>query len=261
MKFATVGDNCIDYYKSMNQGFPGGNPVNVAVYLRRLGEKVSYTGAVGDDTYGEFMIKSIQSKGVDTSHIKVLHGDTAMTEVELRGEERILGDYHEGVLCQFKLSSEDIDFLCSHDMVISGIWGMVEKDLWKIKQRHVPVAFDFATKVGDEKVLEIIADVDYAFFAYDNGDDDFIRSYMKDMKKLGPKLIIVTLGENGSLCYNGSTFIKYGIVPCTVKDTMGAGDSYIAGFLQGISKGWTIEKSMENGARNASITLQYHGAW
>lgn len=260
MKFATVGDNCIDFYKSMNRGFPGGNPVNVSVYLKRLGEKSSYTGAVGNDSYGEFMINSIKEKGVDTSHIKILHGKTAMTEVELKGEERILGEYHGGVLSHFKLSNEDIDFLCSHDIVISGIWGMIENDLWKIKKRNVPIAFDFATKVYDNKVLEIISNVDYAFFAYDN-DDKFIREYMISMHNLGPKLIIVTLGENGSLCYDGSNFIKYGIIPCHVIDTMGAGDSYIAGFLQGIMKGQDIYNCMENGARNASITLKYHGAW
>lgn len=260
MKFATVGDNCIDFYKSMNRGFPGGNPVNVSVYLKRLGENSSYTGAVGNDSYGEFMISSIKGKGVDTSHIKILQGNTAITEVNLKGEERILGDYHEGVLSQFKLSNEDIHFLCSHDIVISGIWGMIENDLWKIKKRNIPIAFDFANKISHNKVLEIISNVDYAFFSYYN-DDKFIREYMISMANLGPKLIIVTLGENGSLCYDGSNFTKFGIMPCHVIDTMGAGDSYIAGFLQGIMKGLDIYHCMENGAQNASVTLKYHGAW
>ena len=40
-----------------------------------------------------------------------------------------------------------------------------------------------------------------------------------------------------------------------------AGDSYISGFLFGIVNGYSIEKSMETGARNASETLTYFGAW
>lgn len=34
---AAVGDNCMDCYDDLGQSFPGGNPVNVAVYIRRLG--------------------------------------------------------------------------------------------------------------------------------------------------------------------------------------------------------------------------------
>ena len=60
--------------------------------------------------------------------------------------------------------------------------------------------------------------------------------------------------------YNGLEFIKFGIVPCNVVDTMGAGDSYIAGFLKDY---WTEEiiECMKLGAYNASITLGYreHG--
>ena len=37
LKIACVGDNCVDYYDDTLESFPGGNPVNVAVYVRRLG--------------------------------------------------------------------------------------------------------------------------------------------------------------------------------------------------------------------------------
>ena len=36
MKIACVGDNCIDFYDETGMACPGGNPVNVAVYARRL---------------------------------------------------------------------------------------------------------------------------------------------------------------------------------------------------------------------------------
>ena len=44
-------------------------------------------------------------------------------------------------------------------------------------------------------------------------------------------------------------------------DSMGAGDSYIAGFLTGIVDGLSIEGAMEKGAANATETLKYFGAW
>ena len=77
IRVAAIGDNCIDYYDSLNESYPGGNPVNVAVYIKRLGGESSYTGAVGTDSFGKIMISAIQNKGVDTSHIQVLDGKTA----------------------------------------------------------------------------------------------------------------------------------------------------------------------------------------
>ena len=49
IKIACVGDNCVDFYDNTNEAFPGGNPVNVAVYVRRLGGESAYLGAVGTD--------------------------------------------------------------------------------------------------------------------------------------------------------------------------------------------------------------------
>lgn len=261
MKIAAVGDNCMDVYENLNQAFPGGNPVNVAVYSVRLGGKASYTGVVGNDKYGKIMIEALKGKNVDISHLKVLSGKTAITQVELVNGERVFGDYNEGVLAQFKLSDEDIQFLCNQDMVVTGLWGMIENDLYKIKAKGTPIAFDFATKLEDPVIEKAIYNVDYAFFAYDEGDNEFIREYMKKIHAKGPKLVTVTLGERGSICYDGKEFLTFGIVPCEVQDTMGAGDSYIAGFLRGILLKKELKECMKLGAENATVTLKYRGAW
>ncbi|MBZ4668468.1 MAG: fructoselysine 6-kinase [Defluviitaleaceae bacterium] len=261
MRLAAVGDNCMDVYDAIGEAYPGGNPVNVAVYFVRLGGMASYTGAVGTDKYGKLMVESIASKGVDTTHVHFLEGNTAITHVELVNGERVFGDYDEGVLADFKLSEDDISFLCSHDLVVSGLWGNVENDLWKIRERGVKVAFDAATRPDDPAAVTAIPNVNYLFFASDEGDTLELRNKMKDIFDKGPELVIATLGEQGSIVYNGLEFIKFGIVPCNVVDTMGAGDSYIAGFLKGLLDGKEIIECMKLGAYNASITLEYRGAW
>ena len=45
MKLAAVGSNCVDFYNNIENGkaYPGGSPVNVAVYTVRLGGEASYT--------------------------------------------------------------------------------------------------------------------------------------------------------------------------------------------------------------------------
>ena len=260
MKIAAVGDNCIDYYENLNKAFPGGNPVNVAVYTVRLGGEASYTGVIGNDRYGKIIKDALESKGVDVSHLKTLNGNTAITHVRLENNERVFGDYDEGVLAEFKLTDEDIDFLSSHDIVVTGLWGMIEDSLPDIRKRNVEIAFDFADKLDDPIIEKAINYVDYAFFSYTE-DNDYIRKFMKKMYRENTKYVIITLGENGSIVFDGSNYITFGITPCNVVDTMGAGDSYIAGFLRGILLKKTILECMKMGADNISITLQYNGAW
>lgn len=261
MKLAAVGDNCMDVYDSIGEAYPGGNPVNVAVYFVRLGGEASYTGAVGTDCYGKLMADAVADKGVDTSHIHFLNGSTAITHVELKDGERVFGKYEEGVLGEFKLSEGDMDFLCRHDLVVSGLWGNVENNLKDVRDRGIKVAFDAATRPDDSASVTAIPYVNYLFFASDEGETELLKEKMKEIHSRGPELVIATLGEQGSIVYNGEKLFRFGIVPCKVADTMGAGDSYIAGFLKGILEGKEILECMKMGAANSSITLEYRGAW
>lgn len=261
MKLAAVGDNCMDVYENIGKAYPGGNPVNVAVYFVRLGGQSSYTGVVGTDEYGSLMKEKIGEKGVDVSHIRFMEGKTAVTHVELVDGERVFGEYEEGVLADFKLTDEELDFLCGHDIVVTGLWGNVHEELAAIRARGVKVAFDAATRPEDEAAQIAIPSTDYLFFATDDGDTPELRKQMKEIKEKGPALVIATMGEEGSIVYDGEKYIKFGIIPCNVVDTMGAGDSYIAGFLKGILEKQPVEECMKMGASNSSVTLEYNGAW
>ena len=81
--------------------------------------------------------------------------------------------------------------------------------------------------------------MDYAFFSHD-GSDEAVRAYLQTVLAKGPSLAVATRGERGSVAFDGTRFYEYGIVPCTVVDTMGAGDSFIAGFLYGRMRGQDI---------------------
>lgn len=135
MRIVTVGDNCMDVYQSTGEAYPGGNPVNVAVYLTELGADTAYIGWVGTDRYGEIMVRAIQDKGVDTSRVSAKEGTTAVTYVEMAGSERKLGDYEEGVMSGFSLSPEDLRFTESFQLVHSAIWGHADRYYPFLKKR------------------------------------------------------------------------------------------------------------------------------
>lgn len=52
----------MDVYRSSGKACPGGNPVNVAVYLTELGAGTAYIGWVGNDRYGEIMVQAIRGR-------------------------------------------------------------------------------------------------------------------------------------------------------------------------------------------------------
>ncbi|MDD3429659.1 MAG: fructoselysine 6-kinase [Oscillospiraceae bacterium] len=264
MKLAAIGSNCIDFYNNVQDGtaYPGGGPVNMAVYTARQGGSAAYIGPVGNDVYGTIMRDAMAAKGVDVSHLHTLPGKTAVTQVQLVNGERVFGDYDEGVLAQYTLSAQDIDFICTHDVVVCDLWGKVEGYFEALHARGMKTAFDCATRPQDEACEVAIPHSDYVFFSSDDGDTPDLRRQMQQIAARGPKLVIAMLGEDGSMCFDGTKFYKFGIVPCEkVIDSMGAGDSYISGFLYGAVEGLPIEKCMEKGATVATETLKYFGAW
>lgn len=265
MRLAAIGSNCVDCYHTHNsvKGYPGGGPVNMAVYTTRLGGNASYIGPIGNDANGKILIEGLESKGVNISHLEVKEGDTAVTDVELVNGERIFGEYREGVMKDYKLSSSDIDFILSHDVVVADLWGHSERYLQSLQSKGIMTAFDCADRVDDEICKVAIPFTDYLFFSYDGEDNPLLRNKVVKIANQGPKYVIVMLGENGSICFHEGVFYKQGIYKAdNLLDTMGAGDSYIAGFLFGqVEYDGDIKKSMDLGAKTATETISYFGAW
>lgn len=61
--------------------------------------------------------------------------------------------------------------------------------------------------------------------------------------------------------WDGAEFHKYGIVEANLVNTIGAGDSFMAGFMNGILKGWSIEECQAQGARIAAEVVGVFGPW
>lgn len=261
MKLVAIGDNCVDYYPATDKSFPGGNAVNVAVYYRRMGGEAAYIGAVGNDKFGKMMLERLSDKGVDVSRVHVEDGKTAVTYIDLVNGDRVFGDYIEGVMEDFRLNESDFAYIKDFELCFGAIWGHVDADMQRVKEKGLVTAFDYSDQLNDPMIASSCPYVDYAFFSEDEKDDEWIKDYMRDIHQRGTKVVIVTRGSNGSMAYDGEQFYHQGIVSCPVVDTIGAGDSYIAGFLYGIGTGKSVPEAMAMGANNSAITIQYDGAW
>lgn len=261
VKIAAVGDNCIDIYDNSGEIYVGGNAVNVAVYVKRLGGDSAYSGVVGNDKYGTMIKQQLKKKGVDISRIKTVIGQTAVSHINLIDKERVFGAYEEGVLPQLVLNEDDLKFLAEYDIIITSVWGYTDKYFKVFDRLGVVTAMDFSTERNSEIIDKVGPYLDYAFFSFENEKEEKLKTFMTDIYERIRGIVIVTRGEKGSVAYDGKQFFYYGIEPCQVVDSLGAGDSFIAGFLLGMAGGLTISESMKKGAENSSITIGYKGAW
>ena len=260
-RIACIGDNCVDCYDETGECYPGGNPVNVSVYLQRLGIPSSYIGAVGNDENGQMIIDSLREKNVDVSHVKVLEGMTAVTHVRRVNGDRVFGEDDPGVTAQLLLTEEDAAFIGEHDLAVTGLWGYTEPFLPLLKSRGIPIAYDASNHLDLPQCGEGIKCADYLFFSDDAAGNDQLREQMQRIVAMGPKVVVAMRGSRGSLALEADRFESFGILECPVVDTMGAGDSYIAGFLAAHLDGADLKECMKKGSENAVVTIGYKGAW
>ncbi len=262
MKFVAVGDNCIDWYFLQNEAHIGGCSVNVSVYWKQLGAESAYIGIVGEDENGRLICEGLSERGVDVSHVHVVEGNTAVTKIELVDNDRTFRGYDEGVLAFPYVDEKDLEYIRSYDVMQTSVYGNCQNILEKV-ENDVIVGYDFAYKLDDPTVDLALAHTHYGFFSYEQ-DDQYIRDYLTNAYKKGGsnlKYLIATLGSEGSLAYDGKTFTRHEIQPVKPVDTMGAGDSFIAGFLMAAAQGCDIESCMEAGSEKALQTVMVKGAF
>ncbi|GIP22222.1 fructoselysine 6-kinase [Paenibacillus sp. J22TS3] len=261
MKFAAIGDNCIDVYERLNQRYPTGNVVDTGVNMQLLGIPTSIISTTGNDTNGEWMIHTLQEEGIDISHLKVGDGPTAVTFMDMDGLDRVHGDYVEGVLETMVFDEEDIRFAAEHDLVHTALWGKAEDTLPELKAKGAVISFDYADRLDHPLVEQTLPYVDYGFYSYKNKRDAYIENFLKDKTDRGMKLAVATFGEQGSLAYDGQRFYEGAVYPARVVNTVGAGDSFIAGFLFAILKGKSIPEALDKGAEIAAEVVSVFEPW
>lgn len=261
MRVAGIGDNCIDVYERIGKKYPTGNVVDTGVNLQKLGISASIISTTGNDENGAWMIKSLEAEGMDISHLKIGDGSTAITYMDMDGNDRVHGDYVEGVLENIVFDEEDIEFAVSHDLVHTALWGKAEGVLPSIAAKGTPISFDYADRLDHPLVEETLPYVTYGFYSYHKGRDGEIEEFLKDKVTRGMKVAVATFGEDGSLAWDGKLFYGCGIIKTTVANTVGAGDSFIAGFLYGVLTGLSIEECLKKGAAVAASVVGVFEPW
>lgn len=254
------GDNVVDKYEHIQTMYPGGNCVNFAVYADMFGAKRSaYIGYFGNDAEAEHVIDTLEKIGIEITKCYQLEGENGCARATLVDGDRVFLGSNEGGIrgeTPFVLDRFDLAYMKQFDLVHSGNYCFMEKELPKIKQAGIPISFDFSDDSTEEYYKQVAPNVDYAFCSFD-GTDEEVKAHLQKIVSYGPKLVCASRGAEGCILYDGKQFYVQEAEPIeSVVDTMGAGDSLITSFLIGYlerrKRGSVKEVAMKESLREAA---------
>jgi fructoselysine 6-kinase len=265
LKLAGIGDNCVDIYLSLGRVFPGGGPVNVAAHAQRLGAVSSYIGVIGNDQKGQLIRDSLLAEQVNVDCLEIVEGPTAEARVKHTADgDRVFCGSDHGVREQLIVTNKVSAFLAQHDLVHTTLDGKMDDELQRFKQLGLLISYDYSHRYTDAQFKMTFPFVDFLFFSGSKFSMAEAESRLRKLGDMDPKKVLVmTMGVNGSLAVNDGKYYYQAAVKTKTKatDTLGAGDSYIAAFLVGFLKQTPIKKCMENAADYAAEVCGEYGAF
>lgn len=258
----SVGDNCVDHYlPPIERCFVGGNGLNVAVHMQRSGLPSAYIGAVGNDDNGKFILNGLQSLGVDFSHVQVLLGQTSQTDIRLTPEgDRIFVHETIGPVKTLELDQLTKQYIYQHKLVHNTWLGGTVKYLAEFKKAGLLVSQDYGERYPPEFMDETVGSIDVAFLSLPEEEASQAPGLAREVAARGPQLVVVTLGREGSLAFDGQDH-QQPANPAQVVDTLGAGDTFIGVFLAHWLKSKPLDQCLLKAAQAAAHTCTHYGAW
>lgn len=264
MRLVSLGDNVCDCYLDEGTFYPGGQAVNVAVDARRSGaERSAYLGVLGDDDRATYLRACLAKEGVELDRARCAHGATASPGVRLvNGDRQFFAGARDTVahLLGLRIAREDLEYLSEFDVCHTTNEAGIDHELARIHQA-VTVSYDFSVYFDDEVLERVCPNVDIAFFSAAEMPATGIGALIEKAHAHGCKVVVVTKGEEGSVCSDGTTVHEQGICPVDAIDTMGAGDSFAAAFLVRYLDTHDVPQSMAFAAERAAQTCTLRGAF
>lgn len=261
IKFAAVGFTCVDLYENLNHCYPTGNGIDLLFNLMDMndGLQPSVVTAVGDDADGERILRACRLRNVDVRHVTVVPGGrTARIEMRLNGRDRVHHRADKGVMIPYQPSDADMDFIRAQDYIHTDLSWSVTDLLPDMRSRGAQIYFDFSKRYQHPDLDRVLKNIDYGIFSFEEENEE-VRELLRRGCGLGARVLLATFGDKGSLAFDGSAFYRQSCVPAArLVNTVGAGDSYGAGFISGVLDGCGVSECMRRGAeRSAQVVAMF----
>ena len=230
---------------------PGGQVATALTAVSRLGGRTAIIEISGDDYYGDMIRKSLSDEGIDITCLVKDPGKTSLVSfcacLEDTGERSI---FFTGGTKRF-LEPEDIPsdlIMSSKAILVDNYHGKASVFAASLAVKSgIPVVTDIERNkpYNDElfvKGTHHIVPVQY-LLEY-TGEKDPETALKAMWKMYHSELIVATMGDRGSIAWDGRDFISQGAYMVDVADTTGAGDVFHGTFAFGLTLGYDVPKNL-----------------
>ncbi|MGN0151964.1 MAG: 1-phosphofructokinase [Wujia sp.] len=247
---------------------PGGKGINVSIVLHNLGVENKALGFTAGFT-GEALKKLVEEKGVNTDFIHLKHGMTRINvklrskeETEINGQGPEIRDHHINRLYEKLGYLDENDILVLAGSIPDSMPKSAYMDIMRLLQdKNIRIVVDatrdllvnvlpyrpFLIKPNNHELGEI-------FNVKITGKDDVIR-YGKQLMEQGARNVLVSMAGDGAVLLAEDGRIYQAEAPKgELKNSVGAGDSMVAGFLAGYLESGSYEKAFQMGVCTGSAS-------
>ena len=300
-KIVALGEVVADIYRTSSGGsgqaaelpfvaHPGGAPANLAMATAKLGSEAAFIGRVGEDLFGDFILRALESGGVEVSGVNRCESPTrtsiAFVEVAEDGD-RSFTFYRTTPAADELLSPEDIatDVLSGADFLTFGSIPLLREPsrsaVWRAvelaRELGVPVAFDVNLRehlweslaAAKRDVLPLLEHSTVLKLSDDEtepltGAPD-PESAADELLARGIPLVLITLGAQGVFYATADFRGNVPSFPATAVDATGAGDAFTAAALSHLASGkvWDegrVRAAAVRGAAAGALVCEAFGA-
>lgn len=245
----------------------------------RLGLNVAFIGVCGDDVFGRFMLDEMSKRNVDMSHVIVRkEGQTGLSVILNQGGDRAILT-HSGLIAELQASDIADDLLRQAKHLHVASYFLQTK-----LQPDLPALFKRARSLGLTTSLDTNYDPTEKWIGFDellavtdvflpneaeaksltgaeNVDEaaNRLRLALSEAEGSRVEAFAIKLGKDGALGISKSQRVRMNSIPVNVVDTVGAGDSFDAGFIYGFLRGWELEKTLRLACMCGALSTQQAG--
>ncbi|MGV9688426.1 sugar kinase [Streptomyces sp. NPDC003444] len=261
-----------------------GAEATVAIGVRRLGHTASWTGRVGADAGGAMILDGLRAADVDVT--RVVEDAGAPTGLMLR--ERRTGDhtrvvYYRRGMAGSRLAPGDIDERLVAGARVLHVTGITPAlgDAPRAAVRHavetaraagVTVSLDlnhrsllWSRQEAAAELAHLVARSDVVFAGPEEASlvvpGAEPAGLAEALLRLGPREAVLKLGSRGALAATRDGIVHQDAVPVTPVDPIGAGDSFVAGYLAALLDGEPPRERLRTGAVCGAFTVAVRGDW
>lgn len=244
----------------------GGAAAIAAAAIGTLGCKARLATKVADDFLGPYILRALRQAGIEVHEVLGAQSRLSSFGFTVSDREQRMSFLSPGDVGQLAPDELDLNTLLAgaNAVVLDGYFPDAQIALAeRARLKDVPVILG-ATRMG-EGLGELIGLSDVLIcserLAADLAPRGEPRDALVELQQLGPRAVILTLGEGGSVGLHGDHLAEQPAFPVDVVDPLDAGAVYLGGFVTALLNSLPFARCMEFASASASLSCRTVGAW